>query len=431
MENKNKMSCEKLIKKYLSADENGREEIIENITGSFPELIISALEKTLIDYDNGIQNNGIKKYLSNKDIEESYLINHGSTSEKVKYFKYLIKLMPENIFIAEQTYNNFQLTSQETDFQNYSDKIVIFDRRAGTEPIIFDNSHKTPKGKIKTKGEISCSLSSPLDWLNKEYKLTTNSNSITKTELIGKIKATKHFEFTADEINIYNAIVYLIKMKQYEDKIFISFNELHKQLGYKGKIRKSHKDKYKKVIDKFSYIRIFIDLSEAKQANYKKYYEIESNIEEPLLIFVKYKRQKVRFNNTVRQVDGFFSNKTDLMTLHFDFTNRFFTSKKPDKPKRVNKQNAKLNNYINKNYYLQKKNKDQTFTQYRLIETIFQDVLKEFNIYAKYLKAIENRNKSRFLKRNVFDILENNKFVKKFEIKNINEIEILVIYWES
>lgn len=338
----------------------------------------------------------------------------------------------EKVYVGEKNYNKFQLTSKETDFQKYSKTIEIIDQKARTKPIIIENNTKNKKGII-SKGEISCYLASPLDWLNKEYKLV-EGDSINKTELIQKIKATNHFKLSQDEINIFNAIVYLIKMKQYEDEIFISFNEIHKQLGY-TRLRPEHKIKYRRIIDKFSYTRIFIDLSMAKQRNYKKYLEINENIEEPLLIFISYKRRKVKFNNTVKMVDGFFTLKTKLIKFHFDYTKQFLTFEKPVKRKNKTKlltdNQSKLNTFINKSYYLQKNNKDQTYNQYKLIDNILQDVLSEFDMHNQYLKACKDCHKSRFLKRHIFNVLENNIFVKSYEIKKINELEYLIVYWKT
>jgi hypothetical protein len=380
----------------------------------------------------------VGRYILNKNPELNNII-----MGVVKMMEYVGKSHLKTIEKPEvhegiKNFHHFMLTSKETNFQEYNFDIDIVGDKSDKEGVTaktkitcFDNSNKT-KGIVVSKGDITCSLFSPLDWLDKEYNLVQTQEDKKKITLIRKIKATKHFELSTEEIEIYNAICALIKAKKYNHTIFISYNELHKQLKYKVKLRQTHKNKYTRVLRKLSWLYIDIDISEAKNRKYKKFYELEGNIKEPLIVIVKFKKAKVKFKGTVKEVDGVVVYPTDLMNLHFNHqyqTNKYHTLESTVKKKyiatRKSKENSKtrLIMYVEKLYFLQKNNKKQEFTQISL-DKIFEE-LKEFDMKEKYKKAYETNHKPRFMNRNIFNPIDSLTYVNSVFEDNNGNIKII------
>jgi hypothetical protein len=355
-----------------------------------------------------------------------------------KFLKEDKKQEDNEIFISQGIYNQFQLTSKETNFQNYKTtniEITSIDSKhvARTENTRIENNNKSKKCKTTTKGHLNCFLYSPLDLLNKEYRLIKEEeNTLDKLTLISRIKATEHFNLKTNEIKIYNAICALIKNKRFNNIIFISFNELHKQLGYYSKLRQYHIVNYKKIISKFQYLNINIDMTNATNRNYKNFFKIEGNIQEPLLIRLNWTKAKVKINNRVSTLNGFETVPTKLMKLHFNHeyqTNQYFSQEelqKPENRKKIyNAQQAKLNDYINELYFLQKNNKKQEFTNLSLNK--IWEVLKEFDMKSRYDIAIKSFNRSRFLNGNILEIINNNLNVESYIL---NKNDMLKIFWK-
>jgi hypothetical protein len=460
MNNLKYVSMKEYFDSYNKASIEERKEIIETMPDYiYYSLLMSNLKKTCEDYTNHLKDKDVLKSFNEDYIKKSFMSDFTEIEKNIKslikdinedesrleQFKIALKKMKNERskleknkkpvpFTAIDDFEIFQITSPEADFQKYNTEIEINGVNAQTKPYEIDNHNKN-KGKIISKGSILCSLFSPLDWLNKEYKLTKEIE-IKKDVIINKIKATKHFELSSEEINIYNALCALIKKKKYDQTIFISFNELHRQLGYTGKFRISHKKTYINVLHKFSYLYVNIDISEARNKKYKKFYEAEGNIKEPLVILHGFKKADVKYNNRVRKLEGFTVYSTNLMNLHFNHeyqTQKYYI----EAPNNINRKikeshKIKLKNYVNKLYFLQKNNSKQKFTRISL-EKIFEE-LKEFNIKEQYKKAKQTKNLSRFMNRNIYNVIDSLDCVKTVTCEKNNNTDYpynIIITWNN
>jgi hypothetical protein len=462
-QNNSKRPCQFTLEEYFLIYKNVSKEKQKELIENMPDyiyycLLIENLEQKCINCKENLKDEKVLKYFNEDEIKEVFMKNFTKTEKdlkkliedinadenRLKRFKLDVlnekNKRPGNTkkskpFKAVEEYKLFQITSKETNFQKYNTEIEINGVNAQTKPCKLDNDNKN-KGITISKGSILCCLFSPLDWLNKEYKLT-NKMEIEKDVIINKIKATKHFELNIEEINIYDAVCALIKKKKYDSTIFISFNELHRQLGYLGKLRQLHKQKYTNILYKFSYLYINIDFSEARNRKYKKFYEAEGNIKEPLVILHGFKKADVKYNNRVTRLEGFTVYPTNLMNLHFNHeyqTNKFCIEELPKNNNRKIKENHKIKliNYVTKLYFLQKENSKQKFTRISL-DKIFEE-LKEFNIKEQYDRAKESKNLSRFMNRNIYNIIDSLPCVKNVTCKKNNNTDYpynIIITWND
>jgi hypothetical protein len=340
-------------------------------------------------------------------------------------------LEKEELIIANRidVFKPFQLTSKESNFNKYPKELELnkANSTVKTKDLVIDHSTKKAKGFIKT-----CFIS-PLEWLDKEHNLNL-SDDLEDSETLFNIKKTGHFEVKAREEQIYNAICYLIQQKIYkrEKRIFISFNEIHQQLGYCGQLRPEHKAEYEKIIYKLNFLEVMIDFTNTKYRKYKEFYKSEGNIKEPLIILVSFTKAKVKSGKTTKILEGFETLTTKLMNLHFNHpgqTNRYFTKeitevvKNKKKIEAKNKHIPKLETYINKLYFLSQSKKTLYIDLKN--ETIFEE-LKEFKIKENFEHAKKSRHGERYLNRNIYKPIESIPVVAKI-IKLENDTNR--IYW--
>lgn len=323
----------------------------------------------------------------------------------------------ELIEAIESKNNDFLFTSPETKFSNYPKEIEIDKetQEVKTQKYKVDNSNKDKKGEKTAKGFLTTCFISPLDWLDKEYSLNLSKENDIK-KVTSKIKTTNHFNVTAREEEIYNATSYLIREKTFQDKnklVFISYNELHKQLGNKSKLRPENKKEYEKVLYRLSWLEIKIELSNIRNRKYKdfKNYIEKSELREKLLTVI-FKRVRLKTKKTSKLVDGFKTYQTELMNLHFNYSNRFYINNNSPISGRQG-HHYKLTNIV-KRYYHISKGKNNLCIELKL-ETIF-DELKEFNLQKEYEESYGH--KAQFIKRNILDIL--NKMPQVKEAKMLN-----------
>lgn len=347
----------------------------------------------------------------NKEQDKFLLVLNEDTLKKIEKAlekDNLINTTMENIF------NKFNLTSKETDFQKYPKELEInrSSETIKTKDYLINNSTQKSTGFIK-----ACFIS-PLIWLNEEYKLNL-SDDLEDTEILGKIKKTKHFEISSREEQIYNAICYLIHRKIFNNQrtIFITYNELHKQLENNSKLRPEHKKEYESVVRRFHYLEILIDFTGAKYRDYKDFYKAEGNIKEPLIIVTSFAKAKVKYGKTTKVLDGFETISTKLMNLHFNHPNQtnYFVTKEikeigtKKKIEAKSRHIPKLESYMSKLHFLSQ-NKKNPYTDIKN-ETIFEE-LKEFNLTKEFEKAKKARHGARFLNRNIYNPIESMEEVK-------------------
>lgn len=319
-------------------------------------------------------------------------------------FKTIRKMGGKYMFKEVDKLENIVFTSQEMNFCSYETELELlrYDNLVKTKNTVFSlNGKDIPKKRIN---EIITSLQTPLDLLEKEYKLEIKNND---QKIIEKLKAEKHFEMMAIDEEIYHAVCYIIYRQSFNESknIFISLNELHSELGYKTKLTNEKKRYYKKILRKLGYLRININLEKVKyNKEYKKFYEEYDNIEGENLLYVDYflkKRQKS--NKTTILREGFITRKTQLMILHTEFTNRYYIS--PLECRTKIKHSNRLKHYIKKMYFIDRTNKRPFVIG---LEKIFS-YLKEFSLEDEYLKT---DRKKLFLERQIFNLIDEMKEVK-------------------
>jgi hypothetical protein len=406
---------------------NTKEDISKNFENIYKLLDyfsdIAETCKILEKIKNATNDSDIKNKIDEFMNKESLDIE---TLEKdLEEIKKLVKQKEEQALIntiIEKDYNDFTLTSKETEFSKYDKELILnrFDKKVKTKDTIIEypNTSKNKKNSILT----AC-FQSPLIWLKDEYKISLN-NDMTDIDILTKIKKTKHFEITAKEEKFYNAISALIHKKRFNKTVFITYLEMHRQLGYKSKLRPEHKINYESMISRLSYLEIIIDFSGVTYDNYKKFYKIEGNIKEPLIIPVSYSRAKVQYENTLKILEGFETIPTKLMKLHFDHecqTNYFVSGKKKNTSKKIE---SKIDHIplleakIKKMYHLSKK-------EYADIKN--ETLLNEFKLQEEFKKAKETKNVTRFLSRNIYNPIKSMIEVKTIEkVNNLNRI-----YWNK
>jgi len=422
------------IKKFKNT-----EEFTVNIYEDEKFTMVTSLTKTINKIIDDIEKHGtnIQKSKLNKLFKK--IENEEPEFEDLQNFlKYLkeIKNYHNEFTNLESNYNDFIMTSKETDFQKYNTKdleLMKLTKNVKTKDTEIDhhityNTSSNGKKIVKKKdGVIITSFQSPLDWLDKTYDLNL-SNIMTDQEVIQKIQATKFFEIKSEQETLYNSTCALLRSKSIKENkdtgIFISFNELHKQMGYKGDLRKTDIDKYKNLIESLSYLHVNISMDKAVYANHKEYYKINGNIEnEPLIIYTGFCKAKAKINKTSKIVNGFKTNLTELMKLHFNYTKQYSilpkTIQEQEKTIRKSKLEhaTKLDIYIKKLFFINTGNKNYCVDI--SYNTFFKE-LKEFNLDDEYKKTIE---KSKFIKRKFLNPINKSDVIKKAEILN-NKIRI-------
>lgn len=320
------------------------------------------------------------------------------------------------------SFNDFTLTSPETDFQKYNTNLELqrltnIVKTQDTKIKQYFEYEKTVKGKkikIKKDGYIIASFQSPLDWIDTTYHLNT-TNTMTDKEILEKVKTTKCFEITSEQEEIYNAICELIRVKIRENKsneVFISFNELHMQLGYDGKLRSIQKEHYENLIYHMSNLHINIELNKVAYADHKEYFKLHGDIKkEPLIIWGGTYKLQAPKNKTTVKLDGFKTYLTNLMQLHFNFTNHFYISQQTKIRSKL-PHASKLESYYKKKFFINTGKNNYCIDL--KIETIF-DILKEFNLECEYNQS---SNKPQFVKRQILNPLNKMAEIKKAEILN-------------
>jgi len=208
--------------------------------------------------------------------------------------------------------------------------------------------------------------------------------------------------------------------------IFISFNELHSQLGYKDKLRLETRERYKAALYSLAVLFTNINLERAVYAGHKEYKKVNGNIEnEPLVIYKGFKRAKAKVNRTTKIVDGFTTDLTELMKLHFNYTKQYKTAEIQE-PKRKSKLKhaEKLEYYIKKLHFISIGNKNYCIDlNYK---TIF-DELKEFGLEEEYNNA---REKTKVIKRKILNVITQIDEVKETKIID-NKIRVFFQKKES
>lgn len=388
------------------------------------DLLLNTISKNITEFAFDVNDTFVKISRITNGVRCKLLkiINKSMKNEKSKKEKIII-----NTTLVD-SYNDFILTSKETKFQKYDKglELVRLTNDIKTKDTEMKHSityYKTVNGKkIKTKkdGCIVTSFQSPLDWLDTTYQLNL-TNTMTDKEILEKVETTKFFEIKSEQEIIYNAVCALMRVKSITENkdtgIFISFNELHKQLGYKDKLRPEQKEKYKNLIYSMSYLHTNISLDKCVYANHKAYYEVNGNIEkEPLVIYKGFCRAKADINKTSRIVDGFKTDLTELMKLHFKFTCQFKVNQiEVHKEKKVKSRllhASKLENYIKRLYFVSIGNNNYCIDLN--YNTLFEE-LKEFNLDDEYKQA---SHKTQFLKRKFLNPLNKMAEIKKAEILN-------------
>jgi hypothetical protein len=322
-------------------------------------------------------------------------------------FKIIEKSGAEIMFKNREVddYKSFTLTSKEMDLCSYEKDLELlrYSNLVKTKDKIFKLNGKNVTKK--DMNEIITSLHTPLDLLEKEYNFEITDND---EKIIEKLKAEKHFEMMAIDEEVFQAVCYLIYQKTFMNEhssIFISLNELHRELGYNSKLKEEDKQYYKKILTKLNYLRININIEKSKYREYKKFYKVYDNIEgEPLIYLDYFKKRKQYANKTIVLREGFITRKTQLMILYTEFTKRFYVS--PLECKTKIKHSSRLKNYLKRLYFIDRKNKRPFLLN---IGTIFNH-LSEFNLKDEYLKT--NRKKE-FLERKIFKLIDEMKEVKK------------------
>jgi hypothetical protein len=392
------------IKDILLEDGGTRDKLNEKEIAKIFKYVAestNAISNVTIDLENG----------------KSLLVNKKAVTKMIKETDLLDAIL-------ETSFDEFLLTSQETELTKYSKEleidhvknIVKTKDRFIKQCISYTTTVKGKKIVKKENGRIVASFQSPLDWLNKKYEFNVKDSYLTDREIIEKVEATKTFDIRAEHELIYNAICALLRKKPLElntDKdIFISFNELHSQLGYKDKLRLEARERYKGALFSLAVLFTNINLEKAVYAGHKEYKKVNGNIEnEPLVIYKGFKRAKAKINKTTKIVDGFTTDLTELMKLHFNYTKHYKTTEiQAPKRKSKLKHSEKLECYIKKLYFINIGNKNYCIDlNYK---TIF-DELKEFDLEEAY----NNTNwKTRFIQRKFLSVIAQIDEVKETKI---------------
>lgn len=316
----------------------------------------------------------------------------GSEIDKINHKKKILLTSKESDF---NKCTNIKEANNQDYFRSKDANTII------TQPQTIINQSRKKKGGLKTDNkplsEFEFYLSSPrtaIEVLNKEFK---NGNaSIEVYTSVAFLK--KHFTITDEEKEVFNACLSLIKQKrdilQANNHIFISFYELHRQLGYRSKLRANNIQNYKTIIKRLDLININMIFKE-KYGSYKKVSNLE-NV--PIIELGGFYKTTVKGYKTKIKQEVFCTSCTMFMSMHFDMTERYKVLELEEPIKRSKIQHSEtLYTYFEKIIFLEKQKKNNEKEIY--IET----VLKELGLLEAYKKT---REKAKFINRKIVEPLK-------------------------
>lgn len=137
---------------------------------------------------------------------------------------------------------------------------------------------KKKKGsKNASCGSIDAFMYRLMDTLKDESCIEI-SDSLDDFQMIQIVKDKGLLSITLQQQCIFSAVLGLIKQKYdnleiaatHGERVFVSFAELHRALGYEGQIRHEHKEVYRKALRKLTTTYISLDMTNTKYAKYKQ-----------------------------------------------------------------------------------------------------------------------------------------------------------------
>lgn len=361
---------------------------------------------------------------------------HNKTDEIIDKLKYATKYATKEA--VEEPFT-FELTSDEARIDEYNKGIIFddFEGTAKTKKNKFMKELKVKDKNGKTKDSyLETFFTSPLSAIKEQYNISIQE--LRNNKITNVIAKTKHFDVRSFEERIYNAISALIykkttyKIEKINEVIFISLNEIWKQLGNKNNPKPKDKTKLLRTINKLNNLKLHLNFSKVQLRNYKDFANSEvketGTIQEPLINVISIIKAKQKYKKTLRTVEGIETVITKFMQLHFRHesqTNYYYSESEQQKEHKITRLEfePKLKAYIKVLYF--KRGKGQTTTL--LSDGKIFEVLKEFNIKEQYEKAKKNRHGMRFLN-SIYKIIENTNEVNSLEK---NEKNVNVINWNK